>query len=206
MKNVLSIENVYRASRFLDTSSFEEFGLPRLRGRLVEISSPSSHASITLATSLMARAHQEGEPTAWIGPKNSIFYPPDLLKWPLDMNGLALILLDEPRDAGRAADRLLRSGGFGLVVIDLFSHSSLPSPLMGRLLKLAETHKSVLLFLTPGSERDPSLSSLISLRIIATWKEARVDQLRGSFQIIKDKKRGPGQSFEEVYYGPMGLR
>ena len=207
MNSLLSIRHVYRANTLLPKGeASRDLSLDALRGRLTEISSRRSQAAITLAVELIAQCHRAGEPAAWIGPPTSLFYPPDAAGWSLDWFALAILQIEEAHSAGRAADKLLRSGAFGLVILDLLHQPSLPTPLLGRLLRLAETHESALLFLTPSGEHSQSLSSLIALRIEARWKEANPDRLQGEFRILKDKRRGPGRCLQESYHGPMGLR
>lgn len=207
MNQLLSIRDVYRASKFLDNRANQDLlTIEFLKGRLTEISSPEDHAAISLAMKLVASCHHNQEPAAWIGNTQSLFYPPDAASWGIDFSALALIQIQDSLGAGRAADKLLRSGAFGLVVVDLFKRPFLPTPLLGRLLRLAETHQSALLFLTTTTESHQSLSSLISLRIKARWRQAHPDRLQGEFKVLKDKRRGPGRQIREHFYGPMGLR
>ena len=207
MNSLLSLHQVYRANTLLSRQEkTSELSLESVRGRLTEISGQHSQAAITLAVELIAQCHRAGEPAAWIGPPTSLFYPPDAAGWSLDWSALALLQIEEAHSAGRAADKLLRSGAFGLVVLDLFHQPTLPTPLLGRLLRLAETHESALLFLTPSAQTSPSLSSLIALRVEARWKEAGPDRLQGEFRVLKDKRHGPGQCLQRSYHGPLGLR
>ena len=74
-----------------------------------------------------------------------------------------------PRTGARAADLLLRSGGFGLVVLDLMSCSrraaaDVPLAMQTRLAGLARKHGSVFLCLTEKNSETSSLGSLVSLR------------------------------------------
>lgn len=207
MNSLLSLQDISRASSLLDRRSqhSSKLDIEGLRGQLTEFSSPRGHTSITLAAQLIYQAQKMGGPAAWIGPPTSFFYPPDMMDWGVDWSALALIRVRGSHRAGRAADKLLRSGGFELVVIDL-PDPNLPSPLLGRLLRLAETHKSAVIFLTPTSDHNPSLSSLVTLRARLEWTDIDPSQLRATFRVIKDKRRGPGRIFHEVYDGPMGLR
>ena len=210
MKSLLSIRDVYCASSLLDEGSTSSPGLDlsTLRGRLTELSAELGHAQITLAVDLIAQIQRAEEPAAWIGAPSSLFYPPDVCDWDLDWSALAVIRLDDAHRAARAADKLLRSGGFGLIVVDLvgFRHSSIPDPLLGRLLRLAKTHDSAAVFLTSSADRSPSVSPLVALRIRAQWRHVDPERLRAFYRVLKDKRRGPGHHFSEVYDGPMGLR
>ena len=210
MESLLSLRDVQLASQLLDTSSdcATSLELANLRGRLIELSAHRGHPHLSLAVELLASTHRTGEPAAWIGPSTSIFYPPDAAGWTLDWSALAIIQLSDTHRRLRAADKLLRSGAFGLVVIDLpdASTTPLPQPLIGRLARLAETHDSAAVFLTNTAEGASSLSSLISLRARALWKSAAPHRLQATFSVVKDKRRGPGHRRKETYHGPLGLR
>jgi recombination protein RecA len=206
----LSIRDVYRARRFLDESNQRQRGLALgdLRGRLSEFCALRGHPNVTAAVELIAQAHRAGEPAAWIGPTESFFYPPDVANHTLDWSALAVVRLNRPQRQARAADRLLRSGAFGLVVVDL-CHRRRPditSGLLGRLLHLAEEQDSAVLFLTATDPEGPSISSLISIRARADWTDVDPFRLRSSLTTVKDKRRGPGHSTYEAYHGPLGLR
>lgn len=207
MNSVLSIADVYRASHLLKENSARSSKLDfaSLRGQLTEISSHRGHPSVTLAMELLSQTHQAGEPAAWIGPSTSLFYPPDAGGWPIDWQALALLRIDDAHQAARGADKLLRSGAFGLVVVDVAGRADLPSPLLGRLLRLSENHDSAVLFLTQKRAESPSLSSLIALRAQARWTQTDPHRLHAHFAVLKDKRRGPGQKIQEVYDGPLGL-
>src|SRR5512147_2110212 len=53
------------------------WSLSSLAGRLVEISAGLAGAPLTLAFRLVLEAQRKGEPTAWVGRRESVFYPPD---------------------------------------------------------------------------------------------------------------------------------
>jgi len=170
------------------------------------VRSVAKAAGVSVALRLIAETQQAGEPAAWIGSTSRLFYPPDAVGWGIDWEALPIIGLGDAREAARAADKLLRSGAFGLVVVDLPSRAFVPAPLLGRLMHLAESHASALLFLTQKSPEEDSLSSLIALRAQARWESLDPRQLRAELTIIKDKRRGPGHHLYEDYDGPLGLR
>jgi recombination protein RecA len=206
--NLLSLHNVYPATRLLDRRQpAGPLHLERLRGCLTELSCPRGTAGLTLALAKLAEVQRAGEPAAWIGPQSSLFYPPDAARIGVAWESLAIIDLRTASAAGRAADKLLRSGAFGAVVIDLTRITDpLPRPLLGRLLRLAEVHDSALIFLTTSATARPSLSSLISLRVEARWQHLDPRRLTATYSVIKDKRRGPGATLHETYDGPLGLR
>lgn len=114
--------------------------------------------------------------------------------------------------AARAADLLLRSGGVGLVVIDLGAHAALSIPIQTRLTALARHHHSVLVLLTRPKAGNrfggngPTLSgSLVSLRAEGVVRRVGFDRFAGEIHIEKDKRRSPGWRHVEVCRGPDGL-
>ena len=91
-------------------------------GRLIEISGVGASARHTTAVALVRQAQLEGETTAWIQPAGGPLYPPDLAESGVDL--ASLIVVHVPEDRGqvglaRAGELLLRSGAYGLCVIDL---------------------------------------------------------------------------------------
>ncbi|HUJ62050.1 MAG TPA: recombinase A [Kofleriaceae bacterium] len=169
------------------------WGLGALRGRLVELSARGASAVLTAAVELVIEAQSEGEPVAWLAPGTGTFYPPDVADSGVDLAALA-----------RAAERVLRSGAFGLVVLELGAPAELPTASQGRLVTLAQTHDAAVVCLTEKSPDAASLGSLISLRAEAL--RARGD---GDFAItvraLKDKRRGPGWTHATRRRGPAGL-
>ena len=190
-----------------------EWGLPRVAGRLVEISASGSSASLTAVFGLVIDAQQRGEPTAWITLLESTFFPPDVVAGSVDLDRLPVVRTKDPLTAGRAALHLLRSGGFGLVVIDFGIRPResrihrIPTPLQTKLVGLAQKHDTAVVVLTEKTRETPSLGSLISLRAEARRVDARHQTMSYEVQlhILKDKRLGPGNIFREVCYGPDGL-
>lgn len=206
--------NVVRAASLLDRQG-QRASEPQPRweraemaGRLVELSGGPAGAGLTLAMGLVYQAQHDGEPAAWVSAGEATFFPPDVARGGVDLDALPVVRVSSARKAARAADKLARSGAFGLVVLDLDSRASIPAPLMRRLLKWAEQHQTALVCLTErdAAGADDALSSLVSLR--ATCERRRVDEDRFlcRVEVVRDKRRGPGWSFEEVCSGPPGLR
>ena len=91
-----------------------------LSGRLCELSTVgSAPAALTAAFGLVLDAQRAGEPTAWVTTTADTFFPPDVAASGVDLTALIVVRVPDTRTAGRAADRLLRAGAFGLVVLDL---------------------------------------------------------------------------------------
>ncbi|MEL6547920.1 MAG: recombinase A, partial [Myxococcota bacterium] len=179
----------------------------RLVGRLTELSSTEGGSTLTVATGLLLSAQCDGEPVAWIAPPERLFYPPDLAASGVDLNALAVVRIEGGATAlARAGDKLLRSGAFGLVVIDFGRDASISQALQSRLVGLAQKHESAVVMLTEKSQQSASVGSLVSLR--AQTKRVRLGAGRFAceLEIIKDKRRGPGWTHRELCRGPMGLR
>ncbi len=163
-------------------------------------------AGLTMAFGLIAEAQLEGEPVAWITTHRSSFFPPDADAGGVDLNALAVIAVPDSHSAARVADHLTRSGGFGLVVLDLGADITVPMPLQSRLLGLAKKHDAAVVCITEKSSESPSLSSLISLRAETLRTKTSEGRFTCKADVIKDKKQGPGWSHVEIHSGPPGLR
>ena len=104
----------------------------------------------------------------------------------------------------RAGEKLLRSGGFGVVVLDLGT-GDIPMPLQTRLTGLAHRHHSALICLTEKSGAAFSLGSLVSLRAHSEKRRTVDNRFACALRVLKDKRRGPTWDYEELYTGPAGL-
>lgn len=190
--------------------SAPSWALAELAGRLVEVSGGETPAPLTAAFGLVIEAQLAGDSAAWVTLDTSSFYPPDAAESGIDLTALPIIRVPDVRAASRAADYLIRSGGFGLVVIDLGHesglHMALPVPALTRLLTLSRAHEAAVVILTKKSRDAASLNSLISLRAEAraiARDDRRFDVEVG---ILKDKRGGPGRRHVEVCHGSVGLR
>lgn len=173
-------------------------------GRLVEISGSGATAALTLAFGLVWEGQQQGELVGWVTSTESSFYPPDTAQEGVDLDALVVVRVPDPKAIPRAGEKLLRSGAFGLVVLDLGS-ADIPMPLQARLAALSLQHHTALLCLTEKESREPSLGSLISLRVYAERKQNSAGQFACELSVLKDKRRGPTWAETEVCRGPAGL-
>jgi recombination protein RecA len=187
------------------TPTSRAWTLDALAGRLVEISSAETSASLTAAIHLVLESQQCGEPAAWIASGNSSFYPPDVAASGVDLNALIVVRVDGTVRAARAADHLLRSGGFAVLVLDLSEDSRLRIPVQSRLSGLANAHRSAVVCLTRKKGDTPSIGSLISIRGEASSERLEFDSFAWDIHVIKDKRRGPGWHHTGVCRGPEGL-
>jgi hypothetical protein len=138
------------------------------QGRLIEITAHVRGGQMTTAVSCLVHAQRRGETTAWVQLRGGSLYPPDLARSGVDLG--ALVIVQPPKQTGaqglgKATELLLRSGGFGFVVLDLVSvvmrHDL---AFQGRLLGLTREHNSTLLLLTSPSVHG-SFGPLVSLCI-----------------------------------------
>lgn len=179
--------------------------LAEIAGRLVEISGLGGNPCLTLAFSMVLDAQRSGETVAWVTDRRSSFFPLDAAAAGVDLEALAVVRLPGARDVPRAADRLARSGGFGLLVLDLGAEGRVPTPLLARLRGLAQSHEIGVLFLTEKRSSSSSLGSLISLRGEACIRRMERGRFACELRVLKDKHHGPGWTHTEVCRGPDGL-
>jgi recombination protein RecA len=194
------------------TTSPPRLARDQLGGRLVELSAHGAAATLTCAVGLVIEAQQDGEPVAWIAPGAACFYPPDLADSGVDLGALIVVRSPDVLGGLRAAERLLRSGAFGLVVIDLVAagagrreRADVSMAYQGRLVTLAQRHDAAVVCVTDKIADAPSIGSLISLRAEAMRRRDR-DAYACAIRALKDKQRGPGWSQVQVLRGPAGLR
>jgi recombination protein RecA len=179
--------------------------LATFAGRLSELSGDSAGAPLSLVFRLVLEAQQKDEPVAWITSRQSTFFPPDAADNGVDLDALAVIQTRDILTTARAAEHLLRSSAFGLLVLDLGSDSRLPLHAQSRLAGQARCHETALVCLTEKQKRRDSLSPLVSLRAHTRAIERQGQRFRCQAGILKDKHRGPGWSHVEVCRGPDGL-
>lgn len=182
-----------------------KWALETLAGRFSELSTAAAGAVLTVATSLVREAQLRGEPAAWIALGGSTFYPPDVAASGVDLDALPVVRVADIRSAMRAADHLLRSGGFAVVVIDLGGSHSVGMSMQSRLAALAKKHRTALLCLTRKRTEAPSIGSLVSLRGETKVTRTAFDRFDWQVDVIKDKRRGPGWQHAATCSGPSGL-
>jgi recombination protein RecA len=187
-----------------DSSQIWQFAT--FAGRFAELSGDESAASLTLVFRLMLDAQKQGEPVAWITPRQSIFFPPDAADAGIDLASMAVIRAPDTLGTARIAEHLLRSGAFGLIVMDLGTKTYMPLHAQSRLAGQARRHATALICLTEKQRHQPSLGSLVSLRIHTAKQRQDQGQALCEARFVKDKLQGPGRIYREVFYEPDGLR
>lgn len=196
------------------------WNLESLAGGITEISGPAPAAGLTAAARLVREAQERGEPAAWIAAGGSLFYAPDLHDWGVDLAALPVAQVNGAVAAARAAECLLRSGAFALIVLDLgradgvtptrdpgrFTRSAaLPTAVQVRLAALCRRHEAALLLLAQKSEGMPPIASMAILRAEGTVRKTGFDRFTFELRVVKDKRQGTGWTHEEVLRGPDGL-
>lgn len=205
----LDIEGVVRASALERSGDAQTkaWSPEIVSGRLAEISGEADAASLTMAFELVRECQRDGEPVAWVSCQGEAFYPPDVQRNGIDLEALPVVRLQSVKDAGRAADRLVRSGGFGLVVVDLGQGgASPPDPLQKRLLNHAEREDAGVVFVTRKSAEQPSLGAMVSFRGQTRRRRLEDDRFECGIESLADKRWGPGWRADVVCQGPPGLR
>lgn len=161
-------------------------------GQVLELSGQAP-GKLSVVTQLVRRAQQCREVVAYVAPCGGPFpYGPDLVASDIDL--AALICVRMPASAGahglvRAAEVLLRSGAFGLVVLEL--GVDIPSGELTwqtRLLGLVRHHATRLILMTASSSQSPSIGPLVSLRTESQLtREARANRVVVEQRVLKSK-------------------
>lgn len=176
-----------------------------LAGRLCELAADAHGAQLTLACAMLRDYQRTAEPVAWVTTTRDTFFPPDVARGGVDLAALPVVTVPDSPAAASAAERLTRSGAFGLIVLELGARLALPAAFLGRLARLARRHDTALLCLTtpaPGA----TLGSLIALRGRAFRDAApHAGRLRCGIHVSKDRQRGPGRTLAASYHAPHGL-
>lgn len=208
--------DIRRASDLTDESvvSREPWSLAGLRGRLVELVGGARSANISAACRLIVQAQIAGDFAAWVATHRDVFFPPDVAAAGVDLGCLPVVWAlpadraatrGAARCADRAAERLLRSGAFGLIVIDLARDLSLDSVAQGRLLRLAEHHAATVLILRRKRVDGIYSGSLVTVRGESRCEQIGPGRFRATVVNTKDKREGPGWTADEEFDGPPGL-
>ena len=95
-------------------------------GRISELTGGGAVSRTTLAMSLIAKAQAEGEGCAWVQSiKSPDLFAPDLEQAGVQLESLPIVRVPALlREVLKASELLLRSGAFGVVVVDLSTASA----------------------------------------------------------------------------------
>lgn len=197
------------ASRPQNGPYLADFAALAAPGRMIEVSGRASSARLSTAASLLRRAQQEGETTAWIQASAGGLFPPDLAAAGVDLE--ALVVIHTPADRGaqamlQAAEWLLRSGAYGLVVVDLCGHRApRGGAWQARLCALARQHQSRVVVITRSDDHEGSLGPLVGLRIAPRRSPPHIGRCRLDVHVLKNKSGAPLAIRPESWRTPTGL-
>jgi len=177
-----------------------------LRGRIAHTWGQATSARATIAAPLMLHAQHHGALVAWVTSTRAIPYAPDLEAMGLDLDAIILVRLRSDEDALIAAERLMRSGAIGVMVVEVAQCSARTwgrrQPRIRRLQGLAEHHGACVII---GARRRIALGPLVAV-------EARVTRARTTagvcleLEFIKDKRAArAARLVQEVVDDPLGL-
>lgn len=205
--------NQERGSNRRSRWSFEQ-----LRGQLVELCAGDASAVLSFSARLIRQAQQADTPVAWVTAGESLFFAPDMLQNGVDLGSLAIVWPKDNLQVLRGADALLRSGGFGLLIVDLGEGAKISNSQQNRLARMAERHEATVVFLRGtllGEARAPRNSASqrarpstlrVSLRVEASRGRAASGNFYCLLRALKDNRRAPGWTDKEVRRGTPGLR
>ena len=188
-----------------ESAAERAWNLPSLAGRVTEVSDSGSAPLLTAMAALILEAQEGGEPAAWIGLGDSVFFPPDFAEWGIDLEALPVVRVPGLLAACGAAERLLGSGAFGLVVLDLQAQITMRLAVQSRLAALARKHRAALLCLTRKEAGAPSLGPIVSLRGEGRISRTAFGRFDWEIRITKDRQGAPGWSHTEACRGTDGL-
>lgn len=180
------------------------------RAKLTELSGDNRCARTTMAVSALLDTQRNGEPSAWVQFRGAALYPPDLSHNGVDLSSLAVVMIEEKKGHFgllKAAEILMRSRAFGLVIIDL-GQSKLRTTKVawqGRLLALAREHHTAVILITDKSTGTGSLGPLVALRIEP--RRARIGP--GVFSVepvLLKNKLGMPEALPMKLGAPWGLK
>ena len=166
----------------------DAFRLPPV-GVLTELSWAPGAARTTLAALWTAGLQEEGQAVAWVERCGSTLFPPDLAALGIDLAKLDVLRLPNKAaalDLGRGTELLLRTGAYGLIVVDLTDVDMeirrllgltqdlrklraltqlWPMAMQSRLRALTRKHRTRLVLLTSTPATAMSLGVAVHLRI-----------------------------------------
>jgi recombination protein RecA len=190
-----------------------------LSGYLTELVGGSDSANLSMTGRLILHAQTAGELVSWVATRRDVFFPPDYAAIGVDLGAFPVVWAEEPAEkpdandvrvrtasrAVRAAERLLRSGAFGLVIIDLAPDLTLHPAGQGRLLRLAKENDAQVLILRPKRDDEVYAGSLVMVRGESKRRRVAPGKFRCTIMNTKDKREGPGWTTSEEFDGPPGL-
>ena len=180
-------------------------------GGLIELSGDHATGRTSTAVSLVAEAQARGEVVAWIEPEGGSFYPPDVAASGVDLASLVVVHVPET-EVARAAELLLRSGAFGLVVLDFVGEATSSQPRhfrlawQSRLQALVRKHTCRLVVLTSTAADSPSLGAPVHLRVLPKRQPSKAGSFTVGHELLKSKAGLQDAPAPERWAAPAGVR
>lgn len=187
------------------TARAAPWALDAIAGRFIALDPcpESGTAALSLLAGLIREVQAAEGYAAWIAGPQRIFFPPDFAAAGVDLAALPIVRAPDATKAARAADTLLRSGSFALIVLD-GDGQALPLALQTRLAGLAHQHHTALVCLRAPGEA-AARGSLVSLRCTTQKRRTGHDCFSCELRAVKDKRQTPGWTHQELRHGPDGL-
>ncbi len=206
--NHLAAETMLSANSLVDfrirLARLDLWSLESMAGRFIALEpSEFGNAILSLISGLIREVQVAEGYAAWIAGPQRIFFPPDFAAAGVDLAALPIIRVPDATKAARAADTLLRSGSFALIVLD-GDGQALPLALQTRLSGLAHQHHTALVCLRAPGEA-ATRGSLVSLRCTTQKRRTGHDCFSCELRAVKDKRQTPGWTHQELRHGPDGL-
>jgi len=163
------------------------------------VSESGFFGTLSVLCDLIVQVQARKEAIAWVAPGNHIFFPPDFVFRGVEIEGLSVIRVPGDKAGLKATDWLVRSGAFGLIVVD--SPGPVDDHVLGRLSRMAEEKNTAVVFLTRKQPEAPSLGTQVSLRGVVL----RLESGETEWYVTRDKRSGPPSRKRVRFHGPSGL-
>lgn len=178
------------------------WSLPALAGRMMELEADAGVGRLSLAVDLIRQAQKQAEPVAWVGNDQICFVPVDVHQAGVDLAALPVLRLSKAAQAWKAADTLLRSGSFSLVVLDAAPDWRMSPAVRSLLVRHTRENQAVLLFL-PG--RHQGRGGQASLRARCSLRQSGFDRFEVALHVEQGRLSPQAWQHMEACHGPDGL-
>lgn len=176
-----------------------------LSGRLIELQREAGTVSTSAALRLVHETQCNGEPAAWVTSGSTIFLAEDARAAGVDLDGLAVVRAPDADRALRTIERLVRSEGFGVVVLDLEQETTFSNAAAARISRLAQLANTAVIAIAPTKSSSP-FGAQASARVAVMRERTRNGRMRWRVDIRRDKRFGASELAEETLDAPAGLR
>jgi recombination protein RecA len=194
---------VFRATKLRPVAGGGSWQFENLVGILSEISEETACGAVSFVADIILEAQCRNEPVAWVAGARSTWFPPDLADRGVDLSAVTVIRAGGEEGSLTAAEWLVRSGAWGLVIVDADGEWKASDASLGRILKLAGRSQCAAVFLTRKRPHEPSLGSRISLRGCVT--RIGPEPFHIAITTIKDKRSNASSRISRQYHGPSGM-